>query len=151
MFELNWTYVTTMAIFIHGYEMEMAKNGVCHSTFGISKKLPMMVPPSIIFVSVEHATSLNFVELAHTLNHLGEFHCIVVNESHLLLLDFRPVMKQLLPLLVMGCEFITLMTYLSPSQEMDLMILMSTWFVIIRLAKMRVSCHIPLESSQWGL
>jgi superfamily II DNA helicase RecQ len=59
--------------------------------------------PSILFVSVECATTPRFVELAHTLNHLQKLHCVVVDEAHLLLLDFRPIMKRMLPLWAMGC------------------------------------------------
>jgi len=60
-------------------------------------------PPSILFISVERATTPRFVELAHTLNHLQKLHYIVVDEVHLLLSDFRPVMKRLLPLWAVGC------------------------------------------------
>jgi len=52
-------------------------------------------PLSILFVSVERATTPRFVELAHTLNHLQKLHYVVVDEAHLLLSDFRPVMKGL--------------------------------------------------------
>jgi len=60
-------------------------------------------PPSILFVSVEHATTPRFVELARTLNHLQKFHCVVVDEMHLLLSNFKPIMKRLLQLWVVGC------------------------------------------------
>jgi hypothetical protein len=45
-------------------------------------------PPSILFVSMERASVPRFVELAHTLNHLQKFHCVVIHEVHLLLLNF---------------------------------------------------------------
>jgi superfamily II DNA helicase RecQ len=66
------------------------------------------------------------VELAHTLNHLQKLHCVVVDEAHLLLSDFRPVMKRLLPLWAVGCQLVALTASLSPSQKTDLKIVMST-------------------------
>jgi hypothetical protein len=75
---------------------------------------------------MEHATTPRFVELAHTLNHLEKLHCVVVDEAHLFLLDFRLVMKRLLSLWVVGCQLVTLITSLSPSQETNLKIVIST-------------------------
>jgi superfamily II DNA helicase RecQ len=72
------------------------------------------------------------VELAHTLNHLQKLHCVVVDEAHLLLSAFRPVMKRLLPLWA-----VALTASLSPSQETDLKIVMSTTFTVIRMSTMR--------------
>jgi hypothetical protein len=75
---------------------------------------------------MERATTPRFVELAHTLNHLEKLHCVVVDEAHLFLLDFRLVMKRLLSLWVVGCQLVTLITSLSPSQETNLKIVIST-------------------------
>jgi hypothetical protein len=62
-------------------------------------------PPSILFISVECITIPRFVELAHTLNHLQKLHCVVVDEAHLLLLDFKPIMKA--HVAIMGCGMLT--------------------------------------------
>jgi hypothetical protein len=59
--------------------------------------------PSILFILVERATTLRFVELAYTLNHLQKLHYLVVDEAHLFLSNFKPIMKRLLPLWAMGC------------------------------------------------
>jgi hypothetical protein len=75
---------------------------------------------------MERATTPRFVELAHTLNHLEKLHCVVVDDAHLFLLDFRLVMKRLLSLWVVGCQLVTLITSLSPSQETNLKIVIST-------------------------
>jgi superfamily II DNA helicase RecQ len=78
------------------------------------------------------------MELAHTLNHLQKFHCVVMDEMHLLLSDFRPIMKHLLSLWVMGCLLVTLTTSLSPYQETNLKIMMSTTFIIIQMSIVRL-------------
>jgi hypothetical protein len=91
-------------------------------------------PSSILFVSVEHAAAPRFVELAHTLNHLQKLHCVVMDKVHLLLLDFRLVMKHLLPLWAMGCQLVALIASLSPSQETDLKIVMSTRFSVVQMS-----------------
>jgi len=90
-----------------------------------------------LFISVECAATPRFVELAHTLNHLQKLHCVVMDEAHLLLSDFRPVMKHLLPLWVVGCQLVALTTSLSPSQKTDLKIVMFTTFTIIRMSTVR--------------
>jgi superfamily II DNA helicase RecQ len=71
------------------------------------------------------------------LNHLQKLHCIVVDEAHLLLSDFRPVMKRLLPLWAVGCQLVALMASLSPSQETDLKIVMSARFAVVRMSTVR--------------
>ncbi len=93
-------------------------------------------PPSILFVSVKHATVPRFVELAHTLNHLQKLHYVIVDEAHFLLSNFRPVMKHLLPLWGVGYQLVTLTTFLSPSQESDHKIVMSMTFIIIQMSTM---------------
>jgi superfamily II DNA helicase RecQ len=52
----------------------------------------------------------------------------------LLLLDFKPAMKRLLPLWAVGCQVVTLTASLSSSQETDMKIVMSTTFVVIRMS-----------------
>jgi superfamily II DNA helicase RecQ len=94
-------------------------------------------PSSILFVSVERAATPRFVEFAHTLNHLQKLHCVVVDEVHLLLSDFRPVMKRLLSLWAVGCQLVPLTAFLSPSQETDLKIVMSARFAVIRMSTVR--------------
>ncbi len=59
--------------------------------------------PSILFVSMERAATPRFVELAHTLDHLQKLHYVIMNKAHLLLSDFRPIMKCPLPLSAVGC------------------------------------------------
>jgi superfamily II DNA helicase RecQ len=88
-------------------------------------------PPSILFVSMEHAATPRFMELAHTLNHLQKLHYIVMDEAHLLLSNFRPIMKHMLLLWAVGCQLVTLITSLSPSQEIDLKIVISMTFSVI--------------------
>ncbi len=88
-------------------------------------------------MGLRHAATPRFVELAHTLNHLEKLHCVVVDEAHLLLLDFRPVMKRLLLLWAVGCQLVALMAFLSPSQKTDLKIVMSMTFTVIRMSTMR--------------
>ncbi len=43
-------------------------------------------------------------------------------------------MKCMLPLWVVGCQLVTLITSLSPYQKTDLKIMMSTTFVVIRMS-----------------
>ncbi len=86
---------------------------------------------------MERAATPKFVELAHTLNHLQKLHCVVVDEAHLLLSNFRPVMKRMLPFWAMGCQIVTLTASLSPSQETNLKIVMSTTFIVIRMSMVR--------------
>jgi hypothetical protein len=93
--------------------------------------------PSILFILVECVGTPRFVELAHTMNHLQKLHCVVVDEVHFLLSNFRPVMRRMLSLWVVGCQLITLTTSLSPSQETDLKIVMSTTFTIIWMSTVR--------------
>ncbi|CAK9208412.1 unnamed protein product [Sphagnum troendelagicum] len=58
-------------------------------------------------------------------------------EAHLLLSDFRPVMKRLLPLWAVGCQLVALTASLSPSEEMDLKIVMSTRFAVVWMSTVR--------------
>jgi superfamily II DNA helicase RecQ len=83
---------------------------------------------------VERAASPEFVELAHTLNHLKKLHYVVVDEAHLLLSDFRPVMNVLLPLWAVGCQLVALTASLSPSEETDHKIVMSARFAVVRMS-----------------
>jgi hypothetical protein len=46
-------------------------------------------------------------------------------------------MKYLLPLCALGCQLVALTAFLSPSQEMDLKIVMSMTFIVIRMCTMR--------------
>jgi len=116
--------VVPLTILVRGHKADVTQAGLRHATYG-ADTIMFDDPPSILFVSVERAASPGFVELTHTLNHLQKLHCVVVDEAHLLLSDFKPVMKRLLPLWAMGCQLVALTTSLSPSQEMDLKIVMT--------------------------
>lgn len=125
--------VVPLTILICGHEADATRADLRHATYG-ADTVTFDDPPSILFVSVERATSTGFVELAHTLNHLKKLHCVVVDEAHLLLSDFRPVMKRLLPLWAVGCQLVALTASLSPSEEMDLKIVMFARFVVVRMS-----------------
>jgi hypothetical protein len=94
--------VVPLTILVRGHEADATRAGLRHATYG-ADTITFDDPPSILFVSVERAATPRFVELAHTLNHLQKLHCNVVDEAHLLLSDFRPVMKRLLPLWAVEC------------------------------------------------
>jgi hypothetical protein len=128
--------VVPLTILISGHEADATQAGLRHATYS-TDTITFDDPPSILFVSVERAATPRFVEFAHTLNHLQKLHCIVVDEAHLLLLDFRPVMKRLLPLWAVGCQLVALTASLSPSQETDLKIVMSAKFAVVRMSTVR--------------
>ncbi len=111
--------VVLLTILVNRHEVDATRAGLWYITYG-TDTITFDDPPSILFVSVERAATPKFVELAHTLNHLQKLHCVVVDEAHLLLSDFRPVMKCLLPLWAVGCQLVALTASLSPSQETDL-------------------------------
>jgi superfamily II DNA helicase RecQ len=94
--------VVLLTILVIGHEADASQTSLRYATYGMDT-ITFDNPPSILFVSVEHAATPRFVELAHTLNHLQKLHCVVVDESHLLLSDSILVMKRLLPLWAMGC------------------------------------------------
>jgi len=94
--------VVPLTILVTGHEVDASRTGLQHTTYG-RDTITFDAPPSILFVSVERAATPRFVELAHTVNHLQKLHCVVVDEAHLLLSDFRPVMRRMLPLWAMGC------------------------------------------------
>jgi hypothetical protein len=128
--------VVPLNILVSGHEADASRTGLRYATYG-TDTITFDDPPSILFVSVERASTSRFVELAHTLNHLQKLHCVVVDEAHLLLSDFKPVMKRMLPLWAVGCQLVTLTASLSPSQETDLEIMMSTSLTVIRMSTVR--------------
>jgi len=128
--------VVPLTILVSGHEADASRAGLRNATYG-TDTITLDDPPSILFVSVECAATSRCVELAHTLNHLQKLHCVVVDETHLLLSDFRPVMKRLLSLWAVGCQLVALTASLSPYQETDLKIVMSTTFTIIRMSTVR--------------
>jgi hypothetical protein len=128
--------VVPLTILVSGHEADASRVGLRNATYG-TDTIMLDDPPSILFVSVECAATSKFVELAHTLNHLQKLHYVFVDEAHLLLSDFRPVMKRLLPLWAVGCQLVTLTASLSPSQETNLKIVMSTTFTVIRMSTVR--------------
>ncbi|CAK9265646.1 unnamed protein product [Sphagnum jensenii] len=128
--------VVPLTILVSGHEADASRAGLRNATYG-TDTITLDDPPSILFVSVECAATPRFVELAHTLNHLQKLHCVVVDEAHLLLSDFKPVMKCLLPLWAVGCQLVALTASLSPYQETDLKIVMSTTFTVIRMSTVR--------------
>jgi superfamily II DNA or RNA helicase len=128
--------VVPLTILVNGHEADASQAGLRNATYG-TDTITLDDPPSILFVSVECAATPRFVELGHTLNHLQKLHCVVVDEAHLLLSDFRPVMKRLLPLWAVECQLVALTASLSPYQETDLKIVMSTTFIVIRMSTVR--------------
>jgi len=128
--------VVPLTILVRRHEADVTRADLRHATYG-ADTVTFDDPPSILFVSVERAASPGFVELAHTLNHLKKLHCVVVDEAHLLLSDFRPVMKRLLLLWAVGCQLVALTALLSPSEETDLKIVMSARFVVVRMSTVR--------------
>jgi len=128
----NWTIIVVvpLTVVVSGHEVNASSVDLRYATYGMDT-ITLDDPPSILFVSMEHVATPRFVELAHTFIHLQKLHCVVVDEAHLLLLDFRLIMKRLLPLWAMGCQLGTLTTSLSPFQEIDLEIVMSTTFIVI--------------------
>jgi hypothetical protein len=56
-------------ILINRHEVDTSWVGLRYATYGMDT-ITFDDPPSILFVSVERATTPRFVELAHTLNHL---------------------------------------------------------------------------------
>jgi len=94
--------VIPLTILVSGHEVDASRASLRCATYG-ADTITFNDPPSILFISVECVATPRFVELAHTLNHLQKLHCVVVDEAHLLLSDFRPVMKHLLPLWAVGC------------------------------------------------
>jgi superfamily II DNA helicase RecQ len=128
--------VVPLTILVSGHEAYVSRAGLRNATYG-TDTITLDDPPSILFVSVECAATPRFVELAHTLNRLQKLHCVVVDEAHLLLSDFKPVMKRLLSLWAVKCQLAALTASLSPSQETDLKIVMSTTFTVIRMSMVR--------------
>jgi hypothetical protein len=128
--------VVPVTILVRRHEADATRADLRHATYD-ADTVTFDDPPSILFVSVERAASPRFVELAHTLNHLKKLHYIVVDEAHLLLLDFRPIMKRLLSLWAVGCQLVALTASLSPSEETDLKIVMSVRFAVVWLSTVR--------------
>ncbi|CAM6005359.1 unnamed protein product [Sphagnum balticum] len=128
--------VVPLTILVTGHEADAGRAALQHATYG-KDTVEFNTLPSLLFVSVESAAIPRFVELAHTLNHLQKLHSIVVDEAHLLLSEFRPVMRRLLPLWAVGCQLVALTASLSPSQETDLRIAMSTKFAFVQMSTVR--------------
>ncbi|CAK9205221.1 unnamed protein product [Sphagnum troendelagicum] len=122
--------VVPLTILVRGHEADATRAGLQHATYG-ADTIAFDDPPSIVFVSVERAATPRFVELAHTLNHFRKLHCMVVDEAHLLLSNFRPVMKRLLPLWAVGCQLVALTASLSPFEETNLKIVMFARFAVV--------------------
>jgi replicative superfamily II helicase len=125
--------VVPLTILVSGHEVDASQAGLQCATYGMDT-ITFDAPPSILFISMGLATTPRFVELTRTLNHLQKLHCVVVDEVHLLLSDFISVMKRMLSLWVVGCQLVTLTAFLSPFQETDLKIVMSTTFIIIQVS-----------------
>ncbi len=128
--------VVPFTILVNGHETNVSQASLQYATYGMDR-FTLDDPLSILFISMERATTPRFVELPHTLNHLQKLHSVVVDEVHLLLLYFKLVMKHMLSLWVVGCQLITLTTSLSPFQETYLKIVMSTTFSIIWMLTVR--------------
>ncbi len=89
--------VVLLTILVTGHEADAGRAGLRHASYG-KNTITFNAPLSILFVSVESAATSRFVELAHTLNHLQKLHLVIMDAAHLLLSDFRLVMRHLLPL-----------------------------------------------------
>jgi superfamily II DNA helicase RecQ len=76
--------VVFLTILVSRHEVDASQASLQYATYG-TNTITFDDPPSILFVSMDHAATLRFVELAHTLNHLQKLHCVVVDEAHLLL------------------------------------------------------------------
>jgi hypothetical protein len=61
--------VVLLMILISGHEADVTRASLRHATYG-TDTITFDDPPSILFISVEHAATPRFVELAHMLNHL---------------------------------------------------------------------------------
>jgi superfamily II DNA helicase RecQ len=94
--------VVPLIILVNRHETDASQTGLQYATYGMDITM-FDDPPSILFVLVECVVTPRFVELPHTLNHLQKLHCVVIDEVHLLLSNFRLVMKHLLPLWAVGC------------------------------------------------
>jgi len=127
--------VVPLTILVNGHEVDASQASLRYATYGMDT-ITLDDPSSILFLSMAHVTILRFVKLAHTLNHLQDLHYVVVDETHLFLSNFIPIMKRLLPLWVVGCQLVTLIASLSPSQNINLKITMSTTFIVIRTLTM---------------
>jgi len=125
------------------HEADVSRAGVRHATCGMDM-ITFDDPPSILFVSAKRVATPKFVELAHTLNHLQKLHCVIVDEAHLVLSNFRPVMKRLLPLWAVGCQLVALTASLSPSQETNFKIVMSARFAVVQMSTVR-----PVATPLW--
>jgi superfamily II DNA helicase RecQ len=128
--------IVPLAILVRGHEADATRASLRHATYG-AYMITFDDPPSILFLSVGRAATPKFVELAHTFNHLRKLHCVVVDEVHLLLSDFRLVMKHLVPLWAVGCQLVALTASLSPSEETNLKIVMSLKFAVFRMSTVR--------------
>jgi superfamily II DNA helicase RecQ len=60
-----------------------------------------------------------------------------VDEAHLLLSNFKPVMKRLLLLWAAGCQLVALTASVSPSQETNFKIVMSVRFAVVWMSTVR--------------
>jgi len=128
--------VVPLMILLRGHEADATRAGLRHASYG-ADTIAFDDPPSIVFVSVERAATPKFVELVQTLNHFRKLHCVVVDEAHLLLSDFRSIMKRLLSLWAVGCQVVALTASLSPSKETDLKIVMSARFAVVQMSTVR--------------
>jgi superfamily II DNA helicase RecQ len=125
--------VVPLIILVSGREADVNWTGLWYATYDMDT-ITFDDPPSILFISMERLATQGFVELAHTLNHLQKLHCVIVHEAYLLLLDFKLVMKCMLALWDVGCQLVTLTTFLSPYQKTNIKIVMSTTFTIIQMS-----------------
>ncbi len=111
--------VVLLTILVSRHEVDASRIGLWYATYGMDT-ITLDDPPSILFILMECAAIPRFVELAHTLNHLQKLHCVVVDEAHLLLSVFKPIMKCMLPLWVVGCQLVTLIASLSHLKRLTL-------------------------------
>lgn len=100
----SWTVIVVvpLAILVNGHKVDAKRVDLWYATYGINM-LTFDDPLSILFVLVEWAITPMFVQLANALQYFKKLHYIIVDEAHLLLFDFRLVMKHLLPLWGVDC------------------------------------------------
>jgi hypothetical protein len=84
--------VVFFVILVNKHEINVKQVGLRHIIFNIDAiKLNNLL--TTLFVSIEHATTPWFVQLTNTLAHFLKMHYLIVDKTHLLLLDFIPIIK----------------------------------------------------------
>jgi hypothetical protein len=96
--------VVPLTILVRGHCDELMESGISFQVYGKDEIL-LDRPPQIIFVSVEKAVTDHFQVLAKQLKNAEKLHSIGFDEIHLVLADYRSVMKSIRPLLCIDVPF----------------------------------------------